>query len=111
MVEATSVVMGGKVYTMDSMFHTYDDGAVAICNGTIVWVGEAPELDVNVNMQNATIVDAQGHPIMPGLIDSHMHPLLAGNIASYWGFICLANPSFRHRGTLVQLGRREFDGV
>ncbi len=49
------------------------DGALVIQDGQIVYAGTAPELPPHLQ-DNATVIDAQGGTIMPGLIEAHFHP-------------------------------------
>lgn len=53
------------------------DGAVAIKNGKIAWLGQMTELPAGV--QAATTLDAQGKWLTPALIDCHTHLVYAGN--------------------------------
>ena len=57
------------------------DGAVAIGNGRIVWVGRESELAQAVQTDNAEMVDVGGRVVMPGLVDCHTHTLFAGSRA------------------------------
>ncbi|QYJ07855.1 amidohydrolase family protein [Qipengyuania flava] len=67
----TVAITGAKILTMA------DDGAGVIENGTIVITGDriaavGPAASVQVP-QGATVIDAAGKTIMPGLVDAHAH--------------------------------------
>lgn len=56
-----------------------ENGAIAVQNGKIVWIGRHNDLPEN----NAeTIYDVKGRWITPGLIDCHSHMVFGGNRAS-----------------------------
>lgn len=54
-----------------------EHGAVVICEGAIQWVG--PAADVPLVPAGATVLDAAGKTVLPGLIDSHTHLVFAGS--------------------------------
>jgi imidazolonepropionase len=57
-----------------------EDGALAVQQGRIAWVG--PRKDLPLGMDDAaTIYDAQGALVTPGLIDCHTHLVYAGERA------------------------------
>ncbi|MDI6893002.1 MAG: imidazolonepropionase [Bacillota bacterium] len=54
-------------------------GAVAAFRGRIVAVGEEAEVRRRVDLEpGATVVDAAGGTVLPGLLDPHTHALFAG---------------------------------
>ena len=53
------------------------DGALAVKDGVIAWVGK--QSDLPTNYQTLTIHDANGAWITPALIDCHTHIVYAGN--------------------------------
>jgi imidazolonepropionase len=56
------------------------NGAVAVKNGKIIWVGKTDELSKSVAMKpGGQEIDVQGKVVMPGLIDSHTHLVFAGS--------------------------------
>ena len=68
---ATVAITGAKILTMTG------DGAGEIADGTIVIVGDriaavGPASSVQIP-QGATMIDAAGKTIMPGLVDAHAH--------------------------------------
>ncbi len=55
------------------------DGAVAVYEQKIVWVGSTKNWKDAVNLANdAQILDAEGGAILPGLVDCHTHLIFAG---------------------------------
>ncbi|MCB9437615.1 MAG: imidazolonepropionase [Anaerolineales bacterium] len=55
------------------------NGAVAIHDGQILTVGASDDLQANYDA--ATVIDAQGCLVTPGLIDPHTHAIWGGNRA------------------------------
>jgi imidazolonepropionase len=56
------------------------NGALAVKNGKIVWIGKTNELSKSwVLKRNGKEIDATGKVVMPGLIDSHTHIIFAGS--------------------------------
>jgi imidazolonepropionase len=56
------------------------NGAAAVKNGRILWVGKTDDLSKScVLKQKGKEIDAQGKVVMPGLIDSHTHLVFAGS--------------------------------
>jgi imidazolonepropionase len=55
-----------------------EDGALAIREGRIAWVGRTDELPPQ-EAGNAEIIDASGKTVLPGFIDSHTHLIFAGS--------------------------------
>lgn len=72
---------GCDVVTLDDAGTVIRNGAIAIADGRIVWMGKAPEARTLFRPQ--TVVDGSDRIAMPGLIDGHMHTaqqLLRGKI-------------------------------
>lgn len=53
-----------------------DDGAVAVVDGRVAWVGPREELGA---ARAARTLDAGGRLVMPGLVDPHTHLVFAGS--------------------------------
>jgi len=78
------VIAGADVLTMDTGCRVISDGALAIADGRIVWVGPATE--VSRRFVPAYRLDAPGRIAMPGLLDTHFHTgqqLLRGKKRSF----------------------------
>jgi imidazolonepropionase len=60
----------------DDPYGLIHDGAVAIRNGRIAWIGSKAELPGN---HEATVLDGEGAWITPGLIDCHTHLIYGGD--------------------------------
>jgi imidazolonepropionase len=56
-----------------------DDGALAVEDGRIAWVG--PRAELPAQLGRGTVHDAQGALVTPGLIDCHTHLVYAGDRA------------------------------
>ena len=61
-----------------------DDGALAVRNGDIAWIGARGELPPDY-ARDAEVHDAGGRCITPGLIDPHTHVVYAGNRSREFG--------------------------
>src|SRR5919201_1824129 len=57
------------------------DGAVAISDRLVGWVGPDARLEAEVDVERAEVVDAAGRLVTPGLVDSHTHLVFAGERA------------------------------
>ena len=56
------------------------DGAIAVRDGTIVFVGPSAECDRAVTpASGARAIDVGDHSIVPGLVDAHTHVVFAGD--------------------------------
>lgn len=66
------LIAGGAVVTMDRSRSIILDGAVAVSDGRIVETGKREAL--LARYASASLVDARGMLIIPGLIDGHNHP-------------------------------------
>ncbi|GIE98523.1 amidohydrolase [Paractinoplanes rishiriensis] len=67
---ADTVVLNGKVLTMDRRFRRAQ--ALAVRNGRIVAVGTNREIS-RLAGRGTTVVDAAGGTVLPGINDSHVH--------------------------------------
>jgi 5-methylthioadenosine/S-adenosylhomocysteine deaminase len=68
---ADVIITGGTVVTMDASYRVIESGAVAIRGERIVAVGDARE--IARKYLAASIIDARGKVVMPGLINTHTH--------------------------------------
>jgi predicted amidohydrolase YtcJ len=71
---ATTVLLNGKILTVDRQFSTAE--AMAIGDGRIVAVGKSTDLRKMAGTQTR-VIDLAGRTVIPGLIDSHMHAIRA----------------------------------
>ena len=56
------------------------NGALAVKNGKISWIGKTDELSESLGLKrNGKEFDATGKVVMPGLIDSHAHIVFGGS--------------------------------
>jgi imidazolonepropionase len=70
--------------TMNNGAENYGEimnGALAIANGKIVWIGKQSELP-EYNQNEIEVIDGQGQWLTPGLIDCHTHLVYGGNRAN-----------------------------
>lgn len=70
------VIEGGIVVTMNDADDVIDDGVVVIDGSRIVAVGTAAEVAAAADRTGATVIDARGKAVLPGLIDLHYHTAL-----------------------------------
>lgn len=64
-----TMVINGKIYTVDSAFRTVE--AMAIKDGIIVATGNS--LNIQTMYKADSIIDAKGGVVYPGFIDAHAH--------------------------------------
>ena len=56
------------------------DGALAVSNGRITFVGPTRELEgTTLTGPSTRVLDATGHTIVPGFVDAHTHVVFAGD--------------------------------
>ena len=72
--QVDTIVFNAKVYTVNEGFEIAE--AFAIKDGKFVGVGTTE--DIQNNFQAFKNVDAEGQPVLPGLIDAHAHFLSLG---------------------------------
>ena len=65
----------------DDPYGTIRNGALAVSNGEITWVGPVSALPENIEKRARTIHRLGGMWMTPGLIDCHTHLVYAGNRA------------------------------
>ncbi len=57
-----------------------EDAAVAAADGRIVWLGPDRELETWVHLASeASVLDAEGTAVVPGLVDAHTHLAFTGD--------------------------------
>jgi predicted amidohydrolase YtcJ len=71
---STTVLLNGKILTVDPKFSTAE--ALAVRDGRIVAIGTSGDLRKMAGRQ-ARVIDLGGRTVIPGLIDSHMHAIRA----------------------------------
>jgi len=69
---ADTVFVNGQFYTVDEEKSWAE--AVAIEDGTIVYVGSMEGIDAYI-VQQTEVIDLEGKFAMPAFVDSHLHPL------------------------------------
>jgi 5-methylthioadenosine/S-adenosylhomocysteine deaminase len=69
--DADLLVVGGTIVTMDKDRRVIEDGAIAVKNGEITFIGKRSELTKNLRARQT--IDAKGKIIIPGLINTHTH--------------------------------------
>src|SRR4051812_24598953 len=69
-----TVLVNGKILTVDNQFSTGD--ALAVRDGKIAAVGTTEEVRKLAGPQTR-VIDLQGRTVIPGLIDSHLHAIRA----------------------------------
>ena len=72
---ADTVLINGKILTVDSQFSTQE--AIAIRDGKITAVGKTADVRKMAG-PGTRVIDLQGRTVVPGLIDSHLHGIRAG---------------------------------
>ncbi len=87
------LIRGGTVVAMDEARRVIEDGAVAITGDRIAAVGPRPEVEAEHGAA-ATIIEAKGRAILPGLIDGHAHAghalvkTMGGGDSAAWSEAC-----------------------
>ena len=71
---ADTVLVDGKILTVDSQFATRE--ALAIRDGKIVASGKTSDMR-KLAGPHTRVIDLGGRTVIPGLIDSHMHAIRA----------------------------------
>jgi 5-methylthioadenosine/S-adenosylhomocysteine deaminase len=75
------LIRGGIVLPMEGRREVLDPGSVLVEGSTIIAVGTVDDLDAPAG--GATVVDATGHAVIPGLHNCHLHSgLLRGTAES-----------------------------
>lgn len=102
---AELVVLGGAVLTMDPAAPTAE--AVAISNGSIVFVGSDAEARRQVVGPRTEVVDAAGRTVVPGFADAHAHWGLAAVTLAH--AVPVGTPPISSIDELVAEGRRALE--
>jgi hypothetical protein len=68
--QADTILVNGKVLTVDPAFSTHE--AIAVREGRIMAVGRSADIRTLAGPRTRTI-DLRGRTVVPGLIDSHLH--------------------------------------
>lgn len=77
LIHCDSLWQGADIVTMrDGKYHTIHQGAIAVRNGEIVWIGEQASMPA---ISASNIVTFDGGIITPGLIDCHTHLVFGGD--------------------------------
>ena len=78
-----TVVRNGIVLPMTGPRVSLDPGSVLVEGDAIVAVGPVEQIDADPRSEGATVVDATGHAVIPGLHNCHLHSgLLRGTAES-----------------------------
>jgi predicted amidohydrolase YtcJ len=72
---ADTVLVNGKILTVDNQFSTRE--SIAVRDGKIMVVGSNVDVRKLAGPQTR-VIDLQGRTVIPGLIDSHLHAIRAG---------------------------------
>jgi 5-methylthioadenosine/S-adenosylhomocysteine deaminase len=70
------IIRNGTVITMNDADDVHFDGTVVIDGNRIIDVGPAAEVAQRQRDDGATIIDATGKAVMPGMVDLHYHTAL-----------------------------------
>ena len=82
-MSSSYLIRGGIVLPMTRRGLAHDPGSVLVVGNNIVAVGQVEEIDAHPQATGATIVDAVGQAVLPGLHNCHMHSgLLRGTAES-----------------------------
>jgi 5-methylthioadenosine/S-adenosylhomocysteine deaminase len=77
------LIRGGVVLPMTPGRVAFDPGSVLVEGDTILAVGPVDAVDADPRAENAGVVDATGHAVIPGLHNCHLHSgLLRGTAES-----------------------------
>ena len=76
-MKAETVLLNGKVYSVNADNSLQCGTAVAIEDGMIAAVGDDETIKSWIN-ESTSVIDCDGKTILPGLCDAHCHPSIAG---------------------------------
>jgi imidazolonepropionase len=82
-IDVDSLWTNARLATMGpgAPYGAVEDGALAVCGGTIVWAGPLSLMPVQIERRAHRRHDAGGAWITPGLIDCHTHLVYGGHRA------------------------------
>lgn len=95
--DVDTLIRGCDIVTLDDSDTVLPNGAVAIKDGKITWLGKASET-TEVRPANG-VIDGSGHIALPGMIDAHVHTaqqLLRGKLAEMGRIAPLRNPPWKN---------------
>src|SRR5437868_5120694 len=72
---ADLIVHHAKIITVDAKFSVAE--AIAVRDGRILAIGSDEDIFKFNENGKTRVIDAEGHPVLPGLYDSHVHLLAA----------------------------------
>ena len=78
-----TLILNANLATMvpGTEYGTIPDGALAVADGKIVWLGAVRDLPAGAMERAGTVHDLEGAWITPGLIDCHTHLVYGGDRA------------------------------
>lgn len=79
--DAVSLWHNARIATCDERMRVIENGAIAVRNGRIDWIGVAGEEPVELRRAHLERHDLRGVWLTPGLIDCHTHLVFAGTRA------------------------------
>src|SRR5690606_31130889 len=91
------LIRGCDVVTLDDAGTVVSDGAIAIKDGRIIWIGSASDA-LEVRPADG-FIDGTNHIALPGMIDAHVHTaqqLLRGKLAEMGRIAPLRNPPWKN---------------
>ena len=79
-----AIWLGGRLATMSggTPYGAIEDGALAVAEGRIAWVGPRAELPGAPESLARKVHDLEGRWLTPGLIDCHTHLVYGGDRAA-----------------------------
>lgn len=76
-----SLYINGQILTCEERVGLKINGAIAVKNGLIAWIGSMSELKAKPETLAESLFDLGGSILTPGFIDCHTHIVYAGNRA------------------------------
>lgn len=81
MNRADTVLINGKILSIDRDDRVTTGSAVAVTDGKIVKIGGDKEIEKYID-DDTEVIDCLGNTILPGLSDAHCHPSIAAAVAA-----------------------------